>query len=294
MKKIYSLLAVLLFAGSIQAQDSFEYSLSYLSTEATGAIRVAIMATPNFTEAGGNTADQGIILDMSDNVYVSSTLVNDCVTGGPPTFTRNCTYDTAPGNGNTFAGTEWGATFIVDGGIPAGRYVYQLIRTEGAITVLFDAVAATPIVFAVVDLLPTAGGTTPVSTGDLTFVANGTYASTSNYMNISYPSSGGTVNYMKDGAAAAPIGTVNFASLSTAEVELRGVSIFPNPATDVVTINGLDNELTKVEVYNIGGQRVLETTTNMEAINVAALQTGVYFVKVYTETASKTVKLVKK
>jgi hypothetical protein len=103
-----------------------------------------------------------------------------------------------------------------------------------------------------------------------------------------------------DGIVSAPVyqgqtGTVSysFATLSVEESTLTGYSIFPNPATDVVTIKGLENTLSTVEVFNIAGQRIYNSTSNMETINVSALNSGVYFVKLSTETASLTTKLIK-
>lgn len=84
-------------------------------------------------------------------------------------------------------------------------------------------------------------------------------------------------------------------TLSTPTVELVGVSLYPNPATDVVNIKGLENNLKSIEVYNIAGQKVIATTNNnLKTINISQLEAGVYFVNLYTENASKTIKLIKK
>ena len=98
-----------------------------------------------------------------------------------------------------------------------------------------------------------------------------------------------------DPNAAAVSGTssIMFNTLSTPNAELVGVSIFPNPATDVVTIKGLENNLKSVEIFNIAGQKVLTTVNNIETINVSEFEAGVYFVKLYTETANTTIKLIK-
>ncbi|WP_452601824.1 T9SS type A sorting domain-containing protein [Pontimicrobium sp. MEBiC06410] len=85
----------------------------------------------------------------------------------------------------------------------------------------------------------------------------------------------------------------SFATLTVEENELTGYSIFPNPANDVVTIKGLENTLSKVEVFNIAGQKVYNSTSNMETINVSTFNAGVYFVKLSTEEASLTTKLIK-
>jgi PKD repeat protein len=78
------------------------------------------------------------------------------------------------------------------------------------------------------------------------------------------------------------------------------VSIYPNPASDVLTIN-VDNvigdELT-IELSNIAGQVVITRSLSefngsaKEDIDVNDLTEGVYFVKVYTNEATTTVRVV--
>ena len=78
------------------------------------------------------------------------------------------------------------------------------------------------------------------------------------------------------------------------------VSIYPNPATDVLTIN-VDNVIgdeLNIELSNIAGQVVVTRSlsefngTAKEDIDVNDLTEGVYFVKVYTNEATTTVRVV--
>ena len=81
--------------------------------------------------------------------------------------------------------------------------------------------------------------------------------------------------------------------LSVQDVSLENaVSIYPNPATDVIQIASRV-ALTTVEVYNINGQLVL-TNNSAEEINISKLSSGVYFVTLYSETGFVTRKLIKK
>ncbi|GAA0872840.1 hypothetical protein GCM10009117_19870 [Gangjinia marincola] len=55
--------------------------------------------------------------------------------------------------------------------------------------------------------------------------------------------------------------------------------IFPNPATDLLTINMTNkNDLKKVRIYNIQGQQVIDATTPQ--IDISNLQSGLYLIKV--------------
>jgi len=70
------------------------------------------------------------------------------------------------------------------------------------------------------------------------------------------------------------------------------LQIFPNPATNNITVSGLQNNET-IRLYNLNGQLLLtrKATGEKETIAVGHLPAGVYFVK--TEMG-KTLKLVKK
>ncbi len=88
--------------------------------------------------------------------------------------------------------------------------------------------------------------------------------------------------------------TYGFAPLSNPEVELTGVSMFPNPANDFIRISAENAEIKDITFFNINGSRVKTVASNFEQVDVKALSAGVYFVKVSSEDASTTIKLVKK
>ena len=80
-------------------------------------------------------------------------------------------------------------------------------------------------------------------------------------------------------------GTTGIKEINTESV----FSLYPNPTTGVVNIttNGSVNAI----VYNTLGDVVMKTTeTN---IDLKDLSSGVYFVTVYNNKTSKTIKLVK-
>ena len=81
--------------------------------------------------------------------------------------------------------------------------------------------------------------------------------------------------------------------LSVDEFGLSGVSIFPNPANTVINMKGLETTLENVEIYTVTGKKVISTTTDLETINVSAIASGVYFLKLNAKDASKTIKFIK-
>jgi len=106
----------------------------------------------------------------------------------------------------------------------------------------------------------------------------------------------GTVNYSnRINSASGLSGTTNisFATLSTEDSIFSNVAIYPNPVKNVLNIKGLDNTIKSATIFNLTGQRVISQTENLNEINTSSLTPGVYFLNLETQTASKTIKIVK-
>lgn len=76
------------------------------------------------------------------------------------------------------------------------------------------------------------------------------------------------------------------------DLENEVLFVYPNPATDVITIGGV-NEVISAEIFNIQGQLVKVENEKTE-INVKDLTNGVYMMKVTTKNGSSMHKIVKK
>ena len=70
-------------------------------------------------------------------------------------------------------------------------------------------------------------------------------------------------------------------------------SIYPNPATDHITINSTDN-VQRVEIYNMQGQLVKAETGAVNNISVKDLANGMYTLKLTTDNGTSIHKIVKK
>jgi hypothetical protein len=70
------------------------------------------------------------------------------------------------------------------------------------------------------------------------------------------------------------------------------ISIYPNPATNYVTVKS-DYTMSRIEVMNFTGQTVINSNVETKAskINLTTLKAGVYFVKVTTTEGIHTVKI---
>ena len=68
------------------------------------------------------------------------------------------------------------------------------------------------------------------------------------------------------------------------------ISIYPNPAKDILHIEGKD--ILQVEVFNVVGQKVLSIHENFDAIQLNSLPDGMYFVRLQTKQGEKMAKLI--
>jgi len=83
--------------------------------------------------------------------------------------------------------------------------------------------------------------------------------------------------------------------LATSEQQIEGLAIYPNPVSNVLSIQA-PAEITSVEVYNVLGQVMLrneEVGTDVQ-LDVATLSAGSYFVRVKTANATQVVHIIKK
>ncbi|MEZ4792073.1 MAG: T9SS type A sorting domain-containing protein [Gelidibacter sp.] len=84
-------------------------------------------------------------------------------------------------------------------------------------------------------------------------------------------------------------------TLSVGEVENQNaLTYFPNPVKNELTLKA-QGTIQNVSIYNMLGQEVLRTAPNtLESdINMNALQTGAYFVKVTINNATETIRIIK-
>ncbi|GAK89539.1 hypothetical protein JCM19297_1367 [Nonlabens ulvanivorans] len=81
------------------------------------------------------------------------------------------------------------------------------------------------------------------------------------------------------------MGAYEFGSTASInEVEQLSISLYPNPAIDMITVAVENNAFAKAEIYNLQGQRVAiskETT-----IQVSELRTGMYILRITTDNGS--------
>ena len=84
-------------------------------------------------------------------------------------------------------------------------------------------------------------------------------------------------------------------TLSTDDLfNVDSVNIYPNPVTNRLRIEANNIELTKVEIYSLLGQKLVERTAELHAVNVDSLPKGIYLMKIYSGNKHITKKVVKR
>jgi PKD repeat protein len=128
-----------------------------------------------------------------------------------------------------------------------------------------------------------------------------TYATAGNYticLYISNPATGCVDSF----CAAQTINktdamvTIDFQAPSGVEnISKSGVSIFPNPAKDLFTINGIGGSTMQVDIYTINGSKVKSIQVKVnEQISISSLPANLYLLKVTdSEGISRFAKLIK-
>lgn len=81
------------------------------------------------------------------------------------------------------------------------------------------------------------------------------------------------------------------ASLSVQDNNILSVSMYPNPATSTINITTATSGEKKVTIYEISGKKVIDTITT-QAVDVSALEAGVYLVQITEANQSITSRLI--
>ncbi len=84
------------------------------------------------------------------------------------------------------------------------------------------------------------------------------------------------------------------ATLSNKDFELStGISLYPNPAKDILYIKGDVSNVKSIEVYSVIGQSVMQIKKSFKEINLSNLQSGLYLIKLNTDETSGVYRIIK-
>lgn len=71
------------------------------------------------------------------------------------------------------------------------------------------------------------------------------------------------------------------------------IKIFPNPSISEIFMESKRDPITKTELYNLSGERILSLTDNTSSIDISHLASGIYLLRIFTEQRSITKKIIK-
>ncbi len=86
-------------------------------------------------------------------------------------------------------------------------------------------------------------------------------------------------------------GEIWFSNLSTQDQNVLYASIYPNPASNQITITGIDSNAT-LEIYTISGQKIMTYPFVGSTVVPLNLSQGIYITKIYTENKTAVNKLI--
>jgi hypothetical protein len=86
----------------------------------------------------------------------------------------------------------------------------------------------------------------------------------------------------------------NTVLLSVAVNETPDISISPNPVIEKLRLSLTQGQVLEVRIYDISGKEVLTQKGNSQELNLEMLDSGLYFIKINTESGSVTKKVIKK
>ncbi|MEL1243248.1 GEVED domain-containing protein [Flavobacterium sp. DGU11] len=97
-----------------------------------------------------------------------------------------------------------------------------------------------------------------------------------------------------DDCQSAPFAVTVAITLGIGEFDAASFRYHPNPVKDILTLS-YDKNISGIEVYNIVGQKVIVKLVNQNEarLDMSQLAAGTYLVKVVSDAASKTIKILK-
>jgi len=77
--------------------------------------------------------------------------------------------------------------------------------------------------------------------------------------------------------------------LSILESDLSKTTLYPNPVSDKLYLNGNSSEITSLQIFSIQGKLIQELKNISTDIDVSQLKTGIYFIEIKTSEGNKTI-----
>ena len=294
-------------SGTITVTTSAAQTLTSTSNNSQTVASGTAISTIVFTWGGSATDATVTGLPASGISFVKNSTAKTITITGTPTATLSYSIATTGTSGSAANGS---GTITVTTGTPSGNQIHNF-TTSGKTSTFYNITGnmnSTPgsVTYAGLTLterLKIESSTTitytTTSTSTLTLVFDSNFTGTIKVNNVSYTASAGIVtasipagtNTITKGSVAnlfyistAYTGsTLRVAQTSTEEVETTKTVLYPNPVTDVLYLSHSNQQVEKIEIYNISGTLVTSSGKNVENIDISKLVHGAYLAKIYTK-----------
>ncbi|MBQ4821719.1 T9SS type A sorting domain-containing protein [Aquimarina sp. MMG016] len=283
MKKQLLYILLFLLGSMTMTAQSYQYGLVQDFNNTGENYEYTFVIVPDFANGAVEVGSVNITISISTgNTLTSFTQINGSNWQENTAFTATVLNSFTAGDGTrdlwTFSRTSSSqltiASHTVGEQIPLFSFVVDNMPTTGDITLTENTDAV------IVDLSTNTGGAFDLSNSFGADIDGVPITDTDYY-----------------GGNAAGLITYDLMDplLSVDEVDaLNSITISPNPAIDQFQISGITKKVT-VSIYNINGQQLKESSILAnEVVDITNISSGVYFVKLILDDASKTFKIVKR
>jgi len=283
------------------------------------------ITSPSYLVAELTDASQGeVTLDWGTTTnFVGNWLLNydhNCTNSYnqvETTFNEDYTFYSASGGSGTWEILENQITWTYVGGFQytgtlTGNYMEGTMGTNGCW--FADKIEATDYINYTVGNISSTGEINPNANEEIVINAaafgfleyniyrnNVFLASTTETTYVDMLMDSGTYDYhitsvFSEGESeASNIETIVWESLNVKDNEFEGIDIFPNPVTSELHINST-TIVESIEVYSMLGQKIMDIKSNgnNNSLDMTQLESGTYFVKVWSQQRFNIYKVIKK
>ncbi|WP_353779574.1 T9SS type A sorting domain-containing protein [Winogradskyella sp. 3972H.M.0a.05] len=278
-----TILQTLLMAMTLSlTAQSYQFGIVSDYNNTANPYEFTFVTTPNFDNSDPNMADMQITLAITSGNSI------------------------AAGSFTELFGTGWQVNTALTGSVLQGNFgigdgtkdlwIFSLPVPSSELTTPHTTGVGIPVLSFIVDNMPTSGEIEILENNDpIALALAGFGFVVDNVINADLNDGNGTQDYY--GKTDTANNNFIFSSLSIGEVidNTLELSLYPNPAKDVVTVRGDINRLESVEIYSLSGQLIKTVTRDFNEISISELETSVYIMRLYGEDASiQTLRLIKR
>ena len=261
-------LSICFLTSSINAQDGYNYTLID-----NGSYSFTIAAVPNASASNFSTSVQsyGFTIILSDGITAS---ITSSIGGGAD--------DTFFDGNNVAQPTIDGYLITETLGSPVALPAPSAGTTTPMVTIQVNGSPASGTISVLANDSPLATTVTPLKSFMSADMIDDTMAIFPNVVDPNTSALSGTSSY-------------NFSTLSVEEDELisNEISLFPNPAKDIVKIIVSENTPNfKIEVFDTLGKQILLNLSEENTIDVSNLNSGLYLVSIIIDEVKITKRLI--